>query len=372
MLKVVKEMFIHSFFKNNNYIISKRNFLSDYSKVEPKTIDMTLSGSFLSSYGKLKIKNGKFDKYPSKDIIYKLEKEIKKHENIKQEMILGAGANGILQNLIKIFFIKKGNLVTPFYTFNQAEFGVTALGGKTYRVYTNNYKINFSKMKKSINRNTKMVYICNPNNPTGIYESCKSILDFARSVNVPVIVDESGIEFTNKNSLLKYDNIPKNLLIIRSFSKAYGMADFRLGYLVCNSYFKQKYISNVTTNEFSGLSCMVAYYLLKFRIKSITDNIENIFNEKKIMIKKLNELGIECIQSDSNIIMTKTIFNKQFLKLLEVNNISIIPIYDEDDKLHIRIAIQDQITNKKFINAITKILKIYDIKNYTKKFSGKC
>lgn len=91
---------------------------------------MTLSGKFLSNYGKLKINSKEFDKYPSHDEINKLEQEIKNHENIQQEIILGAGANGILQNIIKLFFVKRGNLVTPFYTFNQVEFGVTSFNGK--------------------------------------------------------------------------------------------------------------------------------------------------------------------------------------------------------------------------------------------------
>ena len=105
MLEVEKEMFIQSLLKNSNYVVSKRNFLSDYSRIESKKIDMTLSGKFLSNYGKLKINSKEFDKYPSHDEINKLEQEIKNHENIQQEIILGAGANGILQNIIKMFFV---------------------------------------------------------------------------------------------------------------------------------------------------------------------------------------------------------------------------------------------------------------------------
>lgn len=107
MLEVEKEMFIQSLLKNSNYVVSKRNFLSDYSRIESKKIDMTLSGKFLSSYGKLKINSKEFDKYPSHDEINKLEQEIKNHENIQQEIILGAGANGILQNIIKLFLLKE-------------------------------------------------------------------------------------------------------------------------------------------------------------------------------------------------------------------------------------------------------------------------
>ena len=354
-------MFIQFLSKNSNYVISKRNFLSDYSRIESKKIDMTLSGKFLSSYCKLKINPKEFDKYPSHDEINKLEQEIKNHRNIQREIILGAGANGILQNLIKLFFVKKGNLVTPFYTFNQVEFGVTSFDGKTYRVFTDDYKINFIKMKKAINKKTRMVYICNPNNPTGLYENCENIINFAKSINVPVVVDESGIEFTNKKSLLSYKNIPNNLLIVRSFSKAYGIANFRLGYLVCNSKLKQRYLENITTNEFSGLSCIVANELLKNGKKNIINNIKAISKEKKIIVKKLEKIGIKCISNDSNTIMTESVFKNEFLKLLEQNDVSVVPVYDENNKLHIRIAIQDEITNKKFLDILLKIMKEHQI-----------
>lgn len=357
MLEVEKDMFIHSLFKNNNFLISQRNYLCDYSRVESNTIDMTLSGKYLTNYGKIKINFEDFDKYPSKKNIIHLENEIKKDINVDREIVLGAGANGILQNIVKILFLNKGNLVTPFYTFNQVEFAVSSFKCQTYRVYTNNYRIDFSKLKKSINKKTRMIYICNPNNPTGIYEKCENILDFVNSVNIPVVIDESGIEFTGEKSLLDYANLPKNLLVVRSFSKAYGLANFRLGYLVCEKEFKQKYMENVTTSEFSGLSCIVATDLLKNHKKNIRQNIIEINKEKRKLIKQLQKLGVECIPSKSNTIMTKTFFDNEFLNLMEINNVSIVPIYDELNKIHLRIAIQDSKTNEQFINVIKNIIK---------------
>lgn len=350
-------MFIRFFFKNNNYIVSKRNYLSDYSRIESNKIDMTLSGKYLNNYGNLKININNFDKYPSQKEIKVLENEIKKNLTIDREIIFGAGANGVLQNLVKIFFRKKGNLVTPFYTFNQVEFAVSSFGSKTYRVYTKNYKIDFSKLKKSVNKKTRMVYICNPNNPTGIYEKCEDILNFAKDVNVPVVVDESGIEFTGEKSLLNYSILPKNLFVVRSFSKAYGLANFRLGYLVCEKDFKMTYIKNITTNEFSGLSCVVATELLRKCKQNIYQNILEIKKEKELMIENLNKIGIKCISSQSNTIMTKSYFDSNFLELLEREGVSVVPVYDEFNKLHIRIAIQDTKTNKKFIRVINKIIK---------------
>ena len=74
------------------------------------------------------------------------------------------------------------------------------------------------------------------------------------------------------------------------------------------------------------------------------------------MINELNKIDIEWILSQSNKIITKSHFNVNFLELLQKNGVSVVPVYDETNNLHIRIAIQDAKTNKKFINVIKRIM----------------
>ena len=249
MWEVVIDMFTQLFLKNKDYIISNRDYTFDYSNGLTRKIDMTLSGKYLSNYN-MKIDTTILDRYPSKHDINKLINEIKKQENINREIIIGNGANGILQNIIKMIFIDKGNLVTPFYTFDEAEFAVTSLNGYTKRVYLDKYRIDFNKLYKSIDCKTRMIYICNPNNPTGICIESKEIIEFSKKIKNPVIVDESGIEFTNKKSILDYNDLPNNLLVIRSFSKAYGIANLRIGYLVCTKEFKELYMKKIQLMNF--------------------------------------------------------------------------------------------------------------------------
>ncbi len=348
-------MFIRCRLKNKNYLKSKRDFLSDYSKIKSKKIDMTLSGKYLSKYGEFKFDVSKIDKYPFKDDIEVLEDVLKKSLKIKQEVIIGNGANGLLQNVIKILFINKGNLVTPFYTFNQAEFGVTSFNGYTKRVYCDNYEINIDRLRKVIDCKTRMIYICNPNNPTGIYLNVKELIEFVKSVKIPVVIDESGIEFTNKKSILDLKEFPDNLILLRSFSKAYGIANLRIGFLVCNSEFKELYTKKITTNEFSGISCNIAKDI--FVNTNIKSNVEAITKEREYLNKELNNMGIETVNSNSNILLTKTSFIDSFLDVLETNEISVVPVYDELDRLHFRIAVQDKEMNKLFIKKLKKIIK---------------
>lgn len=351
-------MFIHYCFKKKLYKLSNRNYLHDYSKIESKKIDMTLSGKYLSSYPYFEIKTEQFDKYPLANNIKELENRVKSQILTNCEIIIGSGANGLLQNIIKIMFNKKGNLVTPFYTFDQAEFAVTSFGGKTKRVYTKKYDIDINNIIKSVDKKTKMIYICNPNNPTGKFINSTKLINLARKLSTLIVVDESGIEFTKEKSILEITKeLPNNLLILRSFSKAYGLANFRIGYLACSKNFKEKYLENITTNECSGISCIIAKKMLENFNNHMKNNVEEILKEKEKISNELKKMGIDVLKSYSNTIFTKTCFAPNFIEVLDKNNISVVPIYDKNNNIHIRIAVQDKKTNIKFIKKMKQILK---------------
>ena len=356
MLEVEKEMSIHSCLKNKKYVISKRDYTDDYSNTPSKKYDMTMSGKYIGKYPKLELSTDNFDKYPSHYEVNKLTKEIKIRMKTNKEVVIGSGSNGILQNLIKLFFSNGGNLVTPYYTFNQAEYAVTALNGYTKRVVMDEENISFSNILKSIDKNTKMVYICNPNNPTGIYYDSKTMLQELKKINnkIPIVIDESSIEFTKNNSLLEY-NLPPNIIVLRTFSKAYGLANLRIGYMICNKTIKKLYEEKITVNEVSGLSCEIAYKVLKETY--YLDNIKYIIKERNRIIKELKKINIECYDTKSNTIMTKTTFEEKVYKYLCKKDISVVKVFDFNNKLHFRIAIQEKKVNDIFIKTIAEYFK---------------
>lgn len=350
-------MSIQYYFKNNYYVESKRNYLDDYSNIVSKEIDMTLSGRYLSHYPILKFNYSKLDRYPLHIHISRLKNEIKKVYNIidNKSVILGAGSNGILQNVVKMLFEPGDNLVTPYLTFDQAEFAVTSLGGITRRCYMDKYDISLDNISSSIDSKTKLVYICNPNNPTGKIISNEEIIDFAKlNKDINIIIDESNIEFSNQKSLLT-NEYPKNILVLKSFSKAYGLANLRIGYMVCENDFADKYQKATTVNEFSGVSCEIALQVLKSSV--YLKNVKNVKKQLKFINTNLNKYGIKVISSNSNTLLTETAFSKEIYEELSNRNVSVVPIIDQDNLLHFRIAIQDSKTNKKFIKQIKEVFE---------------
>lgn len=340
------------------YEISKRDFTDDYANYKSKKIDMTLSGKYLYKYPKFTINYSEFSEYPTHKAIEELKNVIIKTQKIKQkEVIIGTGANGILQNIVKILFKQGGNLVTPFLTFNQPEYAVTSIGGYTKRVYMkNNVEVDINNIMQSIDEQTKMIYICNPNNPTGILMNNKDIIKIANETKKYVVVDESAIEFSEENSLLN-EELPNNIIVIRSLSKAYGIANLRVGYMICSKIFKELYDKNITVNEISGISCEYAKKVLESN--NYKKNVKIIKNEREKLQKELEKLGIEFYESKSNILFTKTKLNSNILNELHKNDISVVNTYDKEKIPHIRIAVQDRKTNDIFIEKFKEIFNKY-------------
>lgn len=350
-------MYIQSESKSLMYKESKRKFSNDYSYHIQKNIDMTMSGKYLYKYPKFEINYKIFDEYPSFKIINQLIENIKRYKKIKDnEVVIGTGANGIIQNIIKILFLEKGNMVTPYLTFDQAEYAVTSLGGYTKRVFMKDtVKINVNNIISSVDNKTRMIYICNPNNPTGEYIANEEILRIANSVHCYIVVDESAIEFTKGKSLSE-EKLPDNLIVVRSFSKAYGLSNFRIGYMACSKRFKKLYKENTTSNEVSTTFCQYANKLItndNYHIK----NVNKIIAERKKIQKELKKCGIECYYSKSNTLLTKTYIPDSYVKKLNDSNVCLLLVKDEYNGNHFRIAVQHKKTNKKFINNLKYIFK---------------
>lgn len=97
------------------------------------------------------------------------------------------------------------------------------------------YDLDFSEIKAKVSDNVKIVFICNPNNPTGNCYSSEAILAFAKSVNAIVVVDEAYIDFADEASCIKYTDQCPNLLVMQTLSKAMGSAGLRLGMCFANT-----------------------------------------------------------------------------------------------------------------------------------------
>lgn len=347
----------------------KRTFLNDYSfnKNSVCNIDMVLSGKFLDNRKlNINLDNIEIDEYPSNDKINELKELIANLNNkSKENFIIGAASNGIIQNLVKLFFSKGGTLLTSEYSFAQPEYAVLRIGGKVKKVPTDNeFRIDFENMIKHVDDDTKAIFLCNPNNPTGYYYEPMTIINFAKKVKLPVIVSEAAIEFTEKDSLLNY-SLPENIIVTRTFSKAYGLAGLRVGYAFLSGKYLELYTKSITRFEVSLLSIVLAIDMLKNN--SINKNIKMVIKERKYLQENMQIIGIDTLTSDSNAFMTKYMYHKDFFELLKSKGIAVAKIDSKyDDYFHFRVAVQKPKVNKLFIEKLKQI-DLIEIKKHEKK-----
>lgn len=158
-----------------------------------------------------------------------------RHDVPPEWITLGNGSNDILELVAHAFLVAGTSSVFAQYSFAVYALATQATGAKAIVVPAVDYGHDLSAMRAAIDPSTRVVFIANPNNPTGTFLTGQQIADFVASVpsDVVVVLDEAYNEYLNEDQL--YDAMAlvrrhPNLLVSRSFSKAYGLAGLRVGY----------------------------------------------------------------------------------------------------------------------------------------------
>ena len=182
------------------------------------------------------VKNALFDynRYPD-SAAFNLRNRLAIRFNVKVEnVILGAGSEGIMSTIMRTFLRKKDEIIAAKNSFIGFRVLANASGFKTNWISMNNYHYNLASMAKAINDQTKIIYLANPDNPTGTYFNVQKFDAFMSQVpaRVLVLLDEAYFEYAKDvldypdSMHYRYDNV----ITLRTFSKAYGLAGFRIGY----------------------------------------------------------------------------------------------------------------------------------------------
>ena len=179
-------------------------------------------------------KNLILDKYPdgkSKN----LRKSISKIYNCNSEKIIcGAGSDEIIQMICQLFLNPGDEVVLPEYSFLMYRIYSKIVGAKVIFSKEINFKISINEILKKVSKKTKIVFIANPNNPTGTYLTKFELLELRKRLrkNILLVVDDAYAEYMKnldyKSGLDLFKN-KQNIYILRTFSKIYGLSSLRIG-----------------------------------------------------------------------------------------------------------------------------------------------
>lgn len=176
-----------------------------------------------------------------------LKAAISKHLNVDQLRILfGAGLDEVILMISRAVLTAGDTIVTSEATFGQYYHNAIVESANVIQVPLKDGGFDLEGILKEVNEDTSLVWLCNPNNPTGTYFNHESLDSFLSQVppHVPVIIDEAYFEFVTAEDYpdtlalqQKYDNA----FLLRTFSKAYGLAGLRVGYVVASEHAIEKW-----------------------------------------------------------------------------------------------------------------------------------
>lgn len=246
--------------------------------------------------------------------------------NVRPEnIIIAAGSESIISIICRTFFLNTEAAITANATFVGFFVHANVRGISIKKVaLTDDYRFDLDAMAEAVESRTKMIYIANPNNPTGTYITNSEFESFMRKIpdDVIVIMDEAYFEYARNISdypdSLDYDY--SNLVTLRTFSKAYGLAGFRIGYGIASEEIISQMMKTKLAFEPTTLAQIAAFTALEDQ-EFILKSIKMVKDGRKRLYRFFEERNVRYVSSISNSVLiefpneTKAInFTRQMLK----------------------------------------------------------
>lgn len=257
----------------------------------------------------LKKEMGRLCRYPD-DSANSFKQALSKHLKVMPEQIIvGNGSEEVLRMLMQAFAWSEGHIILPQYSFVAYKVIAQGFGIKTVEIPSPEYKVNVEGIVNAITSETRMIILANPNNPTGTYIN-KEEFDYLISripEDIVLVCDEAYYEYVKKEdypqtlSLLTHYS---NLIVTRTFSKAYGLAGIRLGYGVAHPQLIElinRIRQPFNLNHLAMMAGCLALQDQAFVMKSLKVNQEG----KKQLYQGLRKLGFKYMLSEGNFIMVE-------------------------------------------------------------------
>ena len=307
-----------------------------------------------------------FFRYPdgkSKELIKQISKKFRCKEN---KIICGAGSDEIIQMLCQLFLNPKDEVIVPQFSFLMYRIYSKIVGAKVLFAKEKNYKISITEILKKVTNKTKIIFLANPNNPTGTYLTKFELIELRKKLreDILLVVDDAyaeymkNLDYTTGLDLFKNKN---NVFILRTFSKIYGLASLRIGW----GYGDKKIIDSLqlikppfNINEVAQLAAIESLKDTKFISKSIKHNIIYAKKLKNFLDRyniSSNKISANFLLLDFNQCKFKA---RYFYKKLKMKGI-ILRSTEQGYKIKnmLRLTVGSRSDCLKFISAVESIFK---------------
>jgi histidinol-phosphate aminotransferase len=222
------------------------------------------------------------------------------------EILFGNGSNELIDLAVRTFLNPGDEAIMAHPSFVVYSSIVQAMNGKCITIPLKDWRHDLDSMASAITEKTKIIFIANPNNPTGTINTKSEMDAFMDRIpdNVLVVVDEAYCEYVTSSDYadsMKYMKQGRDILILRTFSKIHGLAGLRIGYGIANSALiaemnkvRQPFNVNTLAQRAALASLKDEHHIAK--IKKINER------GKKYLYKELKSMNIICIPTEANFI----------------------------------------------------------------------
>ena len=288
---------------------------------------------------------------------FELKQAISKHLSVSSEGItLGNGSNDILELIARAYVCQaKDEVIFSQYAFVVYPLVTQALGATAVVTPANEFGHDLDSMFASVTDNTKLIFIANPNNPTGTLLTDSAIYYFLSKVpsSVVVVLDQAYVEYLNATDnatgwLAEFEN----LVITRTFSKAYGLAGLRVGYSISSPKIAD-YLNRIrqpfNVNHIAQSAAIAALSDETFLARSVAANTNGLLQ----LSQGFNRLGLSFISSSANFVSVKVAdAGATYQKLLEKGFI-VRPVEMQG---YLRVSVGTRNENEEFLDALKSVL----------------
>jgi histidinol-phosphate aminotransferase len=299
--------------------------------------------------------------YPDGDCFYLKNRLAKKLAVASENLIFGNGSNEIIELAARTFLRPGDEAVMAEQAFVVYQLIVQAVGGKSKQVPLSNFTHDLDAIAEAVSPQTRMVFLANPNNPTGTIfrrDEWDRFLDKV-SAEVLLIVDEAYFEYVQDPGYpdsLKYHADGRAILTLRTFSKLYGLAGLRIGYGVAPKELismMQRVRQPFNVNAAAQWAALAALDDVDHVRRSLEVNRQGL----DYLQSEFAKLGLAHVPSHGNFILVRVGKGQEIFQQLITQGVIVRPMGAYKFPEYVRVTVGTMEENRKFIDALERVIK---------------
>lgn len=293
---------------------------------------------------------------------YELKLALSRRHGIEMSsIVLGNGSNDVLE-LVALAFLGPGrSAVFSQHAFAVYPLATQARGARSIVVAAKDYGHDLPAMAKAVSEDTYVAWIANPNNPTGTHAPTEAIEAFLRAVpeRVIVVLDEAYNEYLAPNSRsdsVKWLKRHPNLVVTRTFSKAYGLAGLRVGYALANvavADVMNRVRQPFNVNSVALAAATAALDDMEFVAKGYAENLQGLTQ----LAEGAGALKLEFIPSYGNFLAIRVGRAAEIYRRLLRRGVIVRPVTGYELPEHLRVTVGTAEENERFLEALAASLR---------------